>query len=229
MKVVAVMGSPHGMDGATGKLLRGLIEGCERAGADVEKFLLKDMKVHPCVACDTCHRTGECSIDDDFKQIKDSFLEADAVVVASPNYIRSVSAQTKAMMDRCCGFIHLQALDDTYGAAVVTSGSGENEVVEEYIQTYMRAVGCWTVGGVGASAWQMQEAGTRQEALSEAESLGKKLVECVRQGTTFPEQEPARSEFHERMKKLVLANAEEWEYERKYWQAKEDDEPTAGA
>ena len=229
MKVVAVMGSPHGMEGATGQLLDGMIGGCTEAGAEVRTFLLKNMDVQPCLACDTCHKTGECSIDDDFGQIKYAFLEADAVVVASPNYIRSVSAQTKAMMDRCCGFIHLQALDDTYGAAVVTSGSEESEVVEEYIQTYLRAVGCWTVGGVGAAAWQMGQEDPREEALSRAEALGKKLVECARQRATFPEQKPGRNEFRERMKKLVLANAEEWEYERRYWRAEESDGPSAGA
>jgi multimeric flavodoxin WrbA len=86
--------------------------------------ILRD-KVLPCLACDTCHRKGRCAQNDEFESIKGKILEADGLVLASPNYIFSVSAQLKAFMDRCCGVVHCMAFEGKYGVSVVTSGGGE--------------------------------------------------------------------------------------------------------
>ncbi len=222
MKLVAVLGSPHGTEGTTGRLLSGVLDGAESADARAQTFLLGDMEVRPCRACDACHRTGQCAIGDDFGAIKDAMLEADAVVVASPNYIRSVSAQTKAMMDRCCGLLHMQALNAKYGAAVVTSGGEESQEVEDYILHFLRTTGCWTVGSVGAAARQIERESARAAALDEAKALGRRLVECAETNETFPDQVPLKNAFARRMKQLVLMHGEEWEYEYRHWQAAEE-------
>ncbi len=122
MKLVAIMGSPHGMKGNTGRLLSSLLDAAGDAGAQVTTFLLGDMDVAPCRGCDVCHKVGKCAIKDDFQTILAAMLDADAIVLASPNYIFSVSAQLKALFDRCCGAVHLQAMEGKYAAAVVTAG-----------------------------------------------------------------------------------------------------------
>jgi len=40
MELVAILGSPHGMKGNTGKLLAGLLDGAKSAGADVVTYSL---------------------------------------------------------------------------------------------------------------------------------------------------------------------------------------------
>lgn len=222
MRIASVIGSPHGMDGNTGPLLEAVLDGARDAGDDVrvELYDLSELDVAPCRACDACHRTGECAIRDDFPRMKQSFLDADAVVLASPNYIRSVSAQTKAVLDRCCGLIHTQALEGTYGAAVVTSGGEESESVVDYTLRALQGQGCWMAGGVGAAAHQMQQPGPREAALGAGRELGADLVRCVEEGVEFPEQMPRKREFRRRMIQLVAANREDWTYEYEYWQAK---------
>ena len=57
--------------------------------------------MHPCIGCDKCVRTGECTFAaDDMKELNPHLLEADAVVFVSPIYYFDFNAQLKAVIDR---------------------------------------------------------------------------------------------------------------------------------
>jgi len=218
MKLVAVIGSPNGMKGNTGKMLQAALDGAKEAGAEVQVFSLADKPVKPCRGCSVCHVKGKCPIKDGFGDIRDAMLAADAVVLASPNYIFSVSAQMKALLDRCCGPLHCQGFVGKYGAAVVTAGGGGCEEVAQYIVRFLRAMGCRTLGGVGATARGLADAGDRQRALDAAAEIGRDLVNAVRTREEFPEQAQDREAFFARMKDLVTARRTEWPYEYEHWQ-----------
>ncbi|MBN2320656.1 MAG: flavodoxin family protein [Acidobacteria bacterium] len=219
MNIVAILGSPHGMKGTTGALLAGVISSAEAAGAEVKTFLLSKITVKPCLACDVCHRTGECSIKDDFKTIKAAMIAADGIILASPNYITSVSAQMKAVFDRCCGPLHCQAMQGKYGATVVTSGGAESKVVEKYMIGFLQIMGCWTVGSVGAEAQQIMDEKARAPKLKAAARLGTRLAKAIREKKTYPGQVAVQRSFYERMKSLVTMRKDDWNYEYKYWKS----------
>ena len=122
MKIISLLASPHGLKGNTAKLLRYVLDGAEAEGAKTEVIVLKGDTVLPCRGCDVCHKTGYCVQKDGFESVKKKIIEADGLVLASPNYIFSVSAQLKAFMDRCCGAIYCMHFWGKYGASVVTSG-----------------------------------------------------------------------------------------------------------
>jgi multimeric flavodoxin WrbA len=217
MKITAILGSPHGMKGNTGQVLRRMVQAMEAAGAQVTLLSLASLDVKPCRACDVCHKTGTCAIKDDFGTVKDALLAADGVVLASPNYIFSVSAQMKALFDRCCGPLHCQALSGKYAAAVVTSGGNGSEEVERYILRFLRALGCRTVGSMGTEAWQMADETARSTVFIQAEELGTRLLNAIRNREQFPEQDEERKAFFERMKTLINLRKNEWPYEYEYW------------
>jgi multimeric flavodoxin WrbA len=146
-------------------------------------------------------------------------LAADGIILASPNYITSVSAQMKAVFDRCCGPLHCQAMQGKYGTAVVTSGGAESKVVEKYMIGFLRIMGCWTVGSVGAEAQQMMDETARAQKLKAAARLGIRLVEAIRDKRTYPGQVAVQSSFYERMKMLVTMRKDDWAYEYKYWKS----------
>jgi multimeric flavodoxin WrbA len=219
MNIVAILGSPHGMKGTTGALLSGVTSSAGAAGAEIKTLLLSEMTVKPCNGCDACHRTGKCSIKDDFTTVKAAMLAADGVILASPNYITSVSAQLKAVFDRCCGPLHCQAMQGKYGAAVVTSGGTESEVVEKYMIEFLRTMGCWTVGSVGAEAWKMMDEKARAPKLKAAAALGARLVGAIREKKRYPGQVAGQRAFYERMKTLVTMRKDDWAYEYKYWKS----------
>jgi len=147
---------------------------------------LTDLKVGPCRACDVCHKTGACSVKDDIGSILASLTGADGIVLASPNYIFSVTAQLKALFDRCCGPLHCQAFSGKYAAAVVTSGGAGSSEVEQYMLRFLRALGCRTVGSVGAEGRQLSQEAARTAVFAQAQELGRQLVEAIQTGRKSP-------------------------------------------
>jgi len=183
-------------------------------------YCLADMKVAPCRACDVCHKTGRCAIEDDFAILRQAMLDADAIALASPNYILSVTAQMKAFFDRCCGLLHLQALEGKYAAAAVTSGGAGYEEVERYTLRFLRSLGCWTVGSVGTEASRLSDDAAAAPVLRSAAALGTQLVAATEAGQPMPEQQVEREAFYQRMKDLMVRQQERWPYEHECWKAR---------
>ena len=98
--ILAVYGSPR-RNGNTASLLRQAVAGAKDGGAAVEEWVLRDMKMSPCLEIYGCKETGRCVIQDDFQQIYDRILACDALMLASPMFFYTVSAHTKILMDRC--------------------------------------------------------------------------------------------------------------------------------
>ncbi len=103
MKTIAFCGSPRKM-GNTETLVNETIKGIESAGQKVETFYLNAMKIKPCQGCGGCYETGECIFHDDFDTVYRAIRSSDRIIMASPIYFYSVSAQLKIMIDRCQSF-----------------------------------------------------------------------------------------------------------------------------
>lgn len=71
MKIVALVGSPHGEKGNTAGLLRPVLEGAAESGAATETIMLKGDTVKPCLGCDVCHKKGRCAQKDEFEEIRE--------------------------------------------------------------------------------------------------------------------------------------------------------------
>src|SRR4030065_325646 len=100
MKIIAFLGSPR-ENGNTELLLREAIRGIEESGFAVQVFNLNQMNILPCQNCGGCDDTGICINEDDMAQIYDAIKTADRVILASPIFFFSLSAQAKIMIDRC--------------------------------------------------------------------------------------------------------------------------------
>lgn len=103
MKVVGISGSPR-REGNTEILLREMLRGAEEAGAETRLFILSNMNISPCRHCDGCLAKGECVVKDDMGLIYPEIESLDVFVLASPIFFYGVTAQAKAMIDRCQAF-----------------------------------------------------------------------------------------------------------------------------
>lgn len=99
MNILGISGSPR-KNGNTEILLDAALAGASSSGASVKKIILNDLDFKPCQECAACHKTGLCPLRDDMRIIYREIERADAVVVASPIFFGSLSAQTKMMVDR---------------------------------------------------------------------------------------------------------------------------------
>ena len=100
MKVLGICGSPR-REGNTELLLREFLRACRDAGSEVEEVFLRDLKITPCLEIYACRKDGRCPIHDDMESLYPKLVEADVVALASPIFFYSVSAQAKALIDRC--------------------------------------------------------------------------------------------------------------------------------
>ena len=218
MKIIALVGSPHKATGNTAKLTRIVLQGAEQEGAHTETIHLPGSTVLPCLGCDYCHKKGRCAQKDAFPEIQQKIQGADGVVLGSPNYIFSVSAQMKAFMDRCSSMVHCLGFYGKYGASVVTSGGGDEEPIAEYLNHFLMITGIQSVGSVWATMGLIFGDGFPEDIVSRALGLGKRLVQAWRDQEAFPEIQGKMAAFRDRMRRLMEYRKEEWPFEYDYWQ-----------
>lgn len=97
--LVAIYGSPR-RKGNTATLLQESVQGARQEGAEVSEYCLRDYRISPCLELYACMQDGECSIRDDFQTIRDDIMRARGIMLASPIFFYTVTAHTKAFMDR---------------------------------------------------------------------------------------------------------------------------------
>ncbi len=115
LKVLGIMGSPR-YGGNSDMLLDSALKGAEEGGAKIEKIRICDLKISPCTECHGCDDTGECIVEDDMQTLYPKLVEADRLFLASPIFFMGVSAQTKALVDRCqCIWVRKYVLKQTIG------------------------------------------------------------------------------------------------------------------
>ncbi len=217
MKIAAIVASPRGIKGATGRLMEIVLAGAEKQGASADIFTIKGQEVKPCKACDTCHKKGSCPQKDSFDAIKKGIDRADGIILASPNYIFHVTAQMKAFLDRCATVLHLQSFEGKYGAAVITSGGGDEEPIADYMQHFLAITGAVPVGAVWATMGRIHGYDFPAEVRQKALALGETLVRAWKTGEKNPAYAEVTRTFHERMHSLMLYRKEEWPYEYDFW------------
>jgi len=98
--ILILKGSPRER-GNSAALADQAAAGAKAAGAQVEAVYLHGMDIRPCDACDLCvEKRAGCVIEDDMQLLYPKLLQADAILIASPVYWFTFSAQTKLCIDR---------------------------------------------------------------------------------------------------------------------------------
>lgn len=99
MLVLGISSSPR-QKGFTNLLLNESLAGAISAGAQTDKLVLNDLTIRPCQECWQCGDDSSCPQQDDMKLVYDKVDKADAIIIASPVYFTTVTAQLKLMIDR---------------------------------------------------------------------------------------------------------------------------------
>jgi multimeric flavodoxin WrbA len=102
MKVLAINGSPHGERGNTALILTQFLDGMKLAGAEVELFYTKKLKINPCLGEYNCwfKTPGVCSQKDDMQELVPKLMAADILVLATPLYVDGMTGPMKNLLDR---------------------------------------------------------------------------------------------------------------------------------
>lgn len=100
MKVLGIMGSPR-IKGNSDLLLDEALKGAQSQGAEAEKIIVDKLQIAPCREYYGCLKDGNCVIRDDMDGLYPKILDADAIIVTSPIFFYTVSAQLMLLISRC--------------------------------------------------------------------------------------------------------------------------------
>jgi len=115
MKVCGIVGSPV-KDGNVDLLVSQVLKGATSQGAETSKIYLNDLNIKPCQSCGVDPYPKHCLYDDDMKLVYELLESCGAIVLGSPVYFDTVSAQVKLMIDRCnCLMPYVKRPDGTWG------------------------------------------------------------------------------------------------------------------
>lgn len=108
MRILAIRGSPRAK-GNSSAMLEEFIRGAHTGNAIVEAIDAQRLNIQYCAGCLKCNLLGRCAIrNDDWQQLSQQILSADALVFASPVYFHHFPAPVKKILDRFRSFIQVQ-------------------------------------------------------------------------------------------------------------------------
>ena len=159
--IVGICGSPRKQ--ATEYVLREALDMLEKMGFETQFFTVRGKNISFCRHCDYCLENKECAVKDDMYELYPLLKDAEGIVIATPVYNGGVSAQMKAVMDRCRA---LGAADRDFfrykvGMAIAVGGDriGGQELAIQQIMTFYVLNGITPVSGgsfganLGATFW----------------------------------------------------------------------------
>jgi multimeric flavodoxin WrbA len=115
MKVCGIIGSPC-KNGNVDILVSQVLKGAASQGAKTSKIYLNSLKIKPCQSCGVDLGLKHCLFNDDMEQVYDVLETSDAIILGSPVYFDTISAQVKLMIDRCnCLMPYVKKPDGTFG------------------------------------------------------------------------------------------------------------------
>jgi multimeric flavodoxin WrbA len=159
--IVGICGSPRKQ--ATEHVLREALNMLEKKGFQTEFFTVRGKNIGFCQHCDYCMRSKECKLKDDMYTLYPSLRDAEGLVFATPVYNGGISAQTKAVMDRCRALfaVDKNVFRRKVGMAIAVGGdrAGGQELAIQQIITFYVLNGVIPVSGgafganLGATFW----------------------------------------------------------------------------
>jgi multimeric flavodoxin WrbA len=159
--IVGICGSPR--NAATEHILKEALRMLETKGFETEFFTVRNKNIGFCTHCDYCLTNKECILKDDMTKVYSLLNDAEGIIFATPVYNGGISAQTKAVMDRCRALLaaDIDALRFKIGAVIAVGGdrAGGQELAMQQIQAFYILNGVIPVSGgpfganLGAIFW----------------------------------------------------------------------------
>ncbi len=112
MKVLAINGGSR-VKGNSTIMLNEFSRGVRDAGFEVDLVNVKDLNIKSCRGCLRCNLIKRCSLrGDDWKNLSQKILAADAIVFSSPVYFHHITGDLKKVLDRFRSFVNVRLNDD---------------------------------------------------------------------------------------------------------------------
>lgn len=179
MKVLGIVCSPR-VGGNTSILMDRALSAAREAGADVELLNLAKKDLRFCDGCETCGETSKCHINDDMQAIYQKLEEADGIIIGTPVYFWSVTAQGKAFMDRSFVLYRKRSLRNKVGATLIVARRTGASSAWAQINGFFVLHRMHNAGGTVAYADKRGDVHQDERAMDEAKGVGKAVVRYIK-------------------------------------------------
>ena len=180
-KLVIFTCSPN-KKGTTATLLAEVAKGAREKGAEVVEFDMNAPGIRGCQACNACSDADaecECVQNDALRPMYKDLREADGVLIGSPIYMGSLTAQAWLLLNRlrpASGPNFTPRIPGKRFATVITQGNADAEMfkpVAERLQAQAERRGWESVGSI---IWASAGGEPSAELKKEAFETGQRLV-----------------------------------------------------
>lgn len=188
--ILGICGSPRKQ--ATEYALTTALRILKETGFKTQLFTVRGKEIGFCQHCDYCLRNKECKLKDDMQILYPMLRSAEGLIFATPVYNGGVSAQTKAVMDRCRALFaaNKNVLRNKIGMAIAVGGDriGGQELAIQQVLTFYVLNGVIPVGGgafganLGATFWSkdtLSDLKNDEEGFRSLNKALKRFVETV--------------------------------------------------
>lgn len=143
-KKVLILSSSPRKGGNSDLLCDEFLKGAKDKGHIAEKIFLKDKDINYCSGCNLCanNNYAGCFKKDDMADLLEKMIEADVIVMATPVYFYSISAQMKTFIDRCCAKYTKISNKDFY--FIATAADTEKHSLERTFDAFRGFTDCLT-------------------------------------------------------------------------------------
>jgi len=140
-KKVLILSSSPRRGGNSDTLCDEFVRGAIESGNEAEKVFLRDKTIHYCTGCSTCSLHGKpCPQKDDAAEIIEKMVATNVIVMATPVYFYTMSAQMKTLIDRCCGLYTKMKNKEFY--FIVTAAEDDRKLMERTVDTFQGFLNC---------------------------------------------------------------------------------------
>lgn len=127
--------SASGRDGLTAATVQAILAA---AGLEYEYVSFAGKRINGCSGCTLCASDNICKFQDDWNEISDKMLQADAVIFGAPNHFRNMNALGRAFWERTFSFRHREAFNLAGKLGVIVSVEYEGyDMVKSQIEYFM--------------------------------------------------------------------------------------------
>lgn len=177
-KVLILSGSPR-KGGNSDILCDEFCKGAVAAGNEVEKIRVTERKIAPCTGCYFCKESGgRCALNDDMPEILEKIIACDVLVLSTPVYFYSMSAQLKAVIDRCVAKWTKIANKDLY--YIMTAAEADDDTMDATLaglHGFAMCIDGYEEKGVlyGKGVYEKGEVKNRPELINIAYEMGNSI------------------------------------------------------
>ncbi len=136
-------------NGRTNKIINLFLEIlCKNSKFDYKfiNLIEEGTQIKTCIGCLNCFKKGICPLDDSITKIKQTMMNSDIVVFATPVYMGFVSGQMKIFLDRLSLWTHLQKLLTKKCVLIVVTQNTSLDETTKYLYEVVSNFGLEIIG-----------------------------------------------------------------------------------